>query len=128
MRFATTIVSALAVMSLVGASASAAPKGGGGKAGKDMDFEPDNAAAGEASATLQRAIKLYDKKDWFSASIELQKVLDKESGDDARNVQRAEFFMGKTLYQMNFYAASLTYFDKIVQAGDQHTYHGAALK
>ena len=80
------------------------------------------------SKTLERAIKLYDKKDFFSASIELKKVLDGESGDDAKNKQRAEFFMGKTLYQMGFYAGSMAYFDKIVQAGDNHTYHGAALK
>jgi len=105
-------------------SAEAQPKA----KGTDMEFEPDNAASTPPSKTLERAIKLYDKKDFFSASIELKKVLDGESGDDAKNKQRAEFFMGKTLYQMGFYAGSLAYFDKIVQAGDAHTYHGAALK
>jgi hypothetical protein len=100
----------------------------GAPAGKDMEFEPESAASTPPSKTLERAIKLYDKKDFFSASIELKKVLDGESGDDAKNKQRAEFFMGKTLYQMGFYAGSLAYFDKIVQAGDNHTYHGAALK
>ncbi|HEU4614850.1 MAG TPA: hypothetical protein VFS15_22310, partial [Kofleriaceae bacterium] len=94
----------------------------------DMEFEPENMASTPPSKTLERAIKLYDKKDFFSASIELKKVLDGESGDDAKNKQRAEFFMGKTLYQMGFYAGSLAYFDKIVQAGDNHTYHAAALK
>nr|HEX4312432.1 hypothetical protein [Kofleriaceae bacterium] len=124
MRFVSKLVlSALAVTSL---TANAAPNNN--KGGKDMEFEPESASATAASPTLERAIKLYNKKDFFSASIELQKVLDKESGDDAKNVQRAEFFMGKTLYQMGFYAGALTYFDKIVQAGDQHTYHGAALK
>ena len=39
-------------------------------------------------------------------------MLDNESGDDAKNKQRAEFFMGKTLYQMGFYAGSLAYFDR----------------
>jgi tetratricopeptide (TPR) repeat protein len=100
----------------------------GAPAGKDMEFEPESAASTPPSKTLERAIKLYDKKDFFSASIELKKVLDGESGDDAKNKQRAEFFMGKTLYQMGFYAGSLAYLDKIVQAGDAHTYHGAALK
>ena len=114
-------------------TAYAQPKKGGGApapAGKggDMEFEPESAASTPPSKTLERAIKLYDKKDFFSASIELKKVLDGESGDDAKNKQRAEFFMGKTLYQMGFYAGSLAYFDKIVQAGDAHTYHGAALK
>ena len=108
------------------AIAQKAPKGD--KKGGDMEFEPESAASTPPSKTLERAIKLYDKKDFFSASIELKKVLEGESGDDAKNKQRAEFFMGKTLYQMGFYAGSLAYFDKIVQAGDNHTYHGAALK
>ena len=103
----------------IGSNIASAAPGKGGKAapaGKqgDMEFEPDSASSTPPSKTLERAIKLYDKKDFFSASIELKKVLDGESGDDAKNKQRAEFFMGKTLYQMGFYAGSLAYFDKIV--------------
>src|SRR3954469_8813864 len=120
-----TKMSLITLSALTFGTAAAAPKD---KKAGDMEFEPDNATATPPSKTLERAIKLYDKKDFFSASIELKKVLDGESGDDAKNKQRAEFFMGKTLYQMGFYAGSLAYFDKIVQAGDAHTYHGAALK
>lgn len=109
-------------------AASAAPKGGKAPASGEMEFEPENAASTSPSKTLDRAIKLYDKKDFFSASIELKKVLDGESGDDAKNKDRAVFFMGKTLYQMGFYAGSLAYFDKIVKAGPGQTYHGATLK
>ena len=101
---------------------------GPAKGGSEMDFEPDNATSTPPSKTLERAIKLYEKKDYVSTSIELQKVLSGESGDDAKNKQRAEFYMGKTLYQMGFYAGAMAYFDKIVQAGDNHTYHGATLK
>src|SRR3954463_12923417 len=119
-------LAALAVV-FATASAHADPKKAPAKGG-DMEFEPESAASTPPSKTLERGIKRYDKKDFFSASIELKKVLDGESGDDAKNKQRAEFFMGKTLYQMGFYAGSLAYFDKIVQAGDNHTYHGAALK
>jgi tetratricopeptide (TPR) repeat protein len=117
---------------LAGPAAVAAPKkttpATAGKASTDLEFEPDNATAGPPTKTLERAIKLYDSKEFFSASIELKKVLDGESGDDAKNKQRAEFFMGKTMYQLRFYAASLAYFSKIVQAGDGHTYHGTTLK
>jgi tetratricopeptide (TPR) repeat protein len=120
-------LAALAVV-FVSASASAGPDKKAPPKGGDMEFEPESAASTPPSKTLERAIKLYDKKDYFSASIELKKVLDGDSGDDAKNKQRAEFFMGKTLYQMGFYAGSMAYFDKIVQAGDNHTYHGAALK
>ncbi|HEU0033611.1 MAG TPA: hypothetical protein VFQ53_23440 [Kofleriaceae bacterium] len=106
------------------------------KAGKKSLESDEPGATSPPSKTLERAIKLYEKEDFFSASIELKKVLDGESGDDAKNKQRAEFYMGKTLFNMGknakppwgFYAASLAYFDKIVQAGDQHTYHAATLK
>jgi len=139
-------LSLVTIVALVSAAANAAPKGSGGKTpapatpatpagpasgakgSSDMEFEPESAASTPPSKTLERAIKLYDKKDFFSASIELKKVLDGESNDDAKNKQRAEFFMAKTLYQMGFYAGSLAYFDKIVKAGDAHTYHPAALK
>ncbi len=125
-----TKASLIAVTALSMTAYAQPKKGGAPAAGKggDMEFEPDSATSTPPSKTLERAIKLYDKKDFFSASIELKKVLDGESGDDAKNKQRAEFFMGKTLYQMGFYAGSLAYFDKIVQGGDAHTYHGAALK
>jgi len=126
MRLVKHLSLAALAVATIAATANAAPKGGG--KGGDMEFEPENAASTPPSKTLERAIKLYDKKDFFSASIELKKVLDGESGDDAKNKQRAEFFMGKTLYQMGFYAGALAYFDKIVQAGDNHTYHGATLK
>jgi tetratricopeptide (TPR) repeat protein len=111
-------------------AAPGAPAAPGAKGGNsDMEFEPESASSTPPSKTLERAIKLYgERHDYFSASIELKKVLDGESGDDAKNKQRAEFFMGKTLYKMGFYAGSLAYFDKIVAAGDAHTYHGAALK
>jgi tetratricopeptide (TPR) repeat protein len=124
------LFSLVTIAMLAGATAQAAPKDNKAAARPtgDMEFEPDNATSTPPSKTLERAIKLYDKKDFFSASIELKKVLDGESGDDAKNKQRAEFFMGKTLYQMGFYAGSLAHFDKIVQAGDRHTYHGATLK
>jgi hypothetical protein len=87
-----------------------------------------HADEGSASKTLERAIQLYEQKDWFRASIELKRVIDGEGQDSARNKQRAEFFMGKTLYQMRIYAGALSYFDKIVTAGDAHSYHAATLK
>src|SRR3954465_13626201 len=120
-----TKMSLITLSALTFGTAAAAPKD---KKAGEMEVEPDKATSTPPSKTLERAIKLYDKKDFFSASIELKKVLDGESGDDAKDTQRGEFFMGKTLYQMGFYAGSLAYFDKIVKAGDAHTYHGATLK
>ena len=126
-KLSVPLIAALVIATTV----QAAPKEG------EIEMESDNVASSPPSKTLERAIKLYNKQDFFSASIELKKVIDGESGDDAKNKQRAEFFMGKTLFNMGknakpkpwgFYAASLAYFDKIVQAGDAHTYHAATLK
>ncbi len=129
MRYLSKLsLAALMGLSLVGTSVVEAQPKKKDKAG-EVEMEADNVQSGPPSKTLERAITLYDKKkDFYSASIELKKVLDGESGDDAKNKQRAEFFMGKTLYQLGFYAGALAYFDKIVQAGDAHTYHGPTLK
>ena len=125
MRLVTQMsLAALAVGLVLGMSSSAYAQ----KKGGNIDMDADVATSTPPSKTLERAIKLYDKKDFFSASIELKKVLDGESNDDAKNKQRAEFFMGKTLYQMGYYAGSLAYFDRIVHTGAGHTYHGATLK
>ena len=46
--------------------------------------KPAKAAAGDSGApspVLERAIKLYDGEDYYSASIELYKVVEGESGD-----------------------------------------------
>src|SRR5204863_5484677 len=113
--------------------------GGGDEGGGEMTFEPGGENAGKVqppppdnkppSKTLERAMKLYENnKDYYSASIELSKVLNNETDDSEANKQKAEFYMGKTLYQMGFYAASLAYFDKIVAKRTGHRYYAASLK
>jgi tetratricopeptide (TPR) repeat protein len=102
------------------AGATAAPKG---------DFQPEDAPSGDQpSKVLERALKLYDGDDQYSASIELNKVVEGESGDSEPNRQKAEFWMGKSLYNLRFYSASLSYFDRIVQKGPSHAYYNATLK
>jgi len=109
------------------------------KAKEEMTFEVDNVAKRRRggkpppdttppSKTLSRATKLYDLKKYSEASIEFAKVVGKETDDSLANQQRAEFFMGKTLYQLGYYAAALAYFDRIVTAGPGHRYQGATLK
>ncbi len=121
----TGIAAATAAVMLMGLSSLAQAQK---KDDDDMEFAPEQVKRLPPSKTLERATKLYDKEDYYSASIEFKKVLDGETEDSEANKQRAEFFMGKTLYQLKYYAASLAYFDKIVNAGDAHRYHGATLK
>src|SRR5262245_46693750 len=80
------------------------------------------------SPVLERALKLYDSDELYSASIELFKVVEGESGDSEANKQKAEFWMGKTLYKLTYYAAALTYFDRIVQKGPSHAHYNETLK
>jgi len=117
------------IMSALPRSAFAAGKKGGDD-DAEMNFEEGETVgkSGPPSKTLERAIKLYDKGDYYSASIEFYKVLKGETEDSDANREKAEYYMGKTLYQMKFYAASLAYFDRIVEKGGAHRYHGVTLK
>ncbi|HVR64112.1 MAG TPA: hypothetical protein VMU50_19570, partial [Polyangia bacterium] len=93
------------------------------------DFQPDSAAVGDQpSKVLERAFKLYDADDFSQASIELNKVIEGETGDTEGNKQKAEFWMGKALYNMKYYSAALSYFDRVVQKGPAHAYYRATLK
>jgi len=83
---------------------------------------------GPPTKVLERAIKLYDAGDYPMATIELNKVIEGQSGDDEGNKQRAEFFMGRALFKMKYYSSSLGYFDRIVQKGPSHKYYGKTLQ
>jgi tetratricopeptide (TPR) repeat protein len=96
---------------------------------KNAEMVPEEGASGDQpSKVLERAFKLYDGEDYYSSSIELNKVVEGESGDSEPNKQKAEFWMGKALYNMKYYSASLSYFDRIVQKGAGHAYYNATLK
>ncbi len=123
-RAAGTVLCSLLLLSSSAALAkkkkNAAPQG---------DFQPDSEPTGDQpSKVLERAFKLYDGEDYYSASIELNKAIEGETGDVEANKQKAEFWMGKALYNMTFYSASLSYFDRIVQKGPSHAYYNATLK
>ena len=106
-----------------GSDANAAPSGPAA-----VQVTDEKASSGPASKTLERALKLYEGEDYYSSTIELNKVVEGQSGDDDANRQRAEFFMGKALFQLKFYSASLSYFDRIVQKGAGHRYYNKTLQ
>src|SRR5438552_12647840 len=50
---------------------------------RPMAFSPESQAkAGPASKTLERSLKLYDAEDYTMSTIELNKVVEGQSGDD----------------------------------------------
>jgi len=113
---------------LTGSVASAKKKKAAAPEGGEAQPEGDQPVGDQPSKVLERAFKLYDGEDYFSSSIELSKVIEGESGDSEPNKQKAEFWMGKALYNLKFYSASLSYFDRIVQKGPAHAYYNATLK
>jgi tetratricopeptide (TPR) repeat protein len=113
------------------APAEAAPAATETRGSKKQRAKPvvyDSGKQGPASKTLERALKLYDAEDYPMASIELNKVVEGQSGDDEANKQRAEFYMGKALFNLKYYSASLSYFDRIVQKGPAHRYYAKTLQ
>ena len=54
---------------------------------RPMTFSPETAGkAGPASKTLERALKLYDAEDYTMSTIELNKVVEGQSGRDRKSV------------------------------------------
>lgn len=89
--------------------------------------EPEPDIALHEWPALERAIELYRTEKYFPATVALQQILDDERAP--RKIKdRTQFFLGKTLYWLAFYAVSANYFDTIAQAGPDHDYFGAGLK
>ncbi|HZS41584.1 MAG TPA: hypothetical protein VFF06_32360 [Polyangia bacterium] len=108
-----------------------AANNGGGRTrqkAKPVTYAAPSGPGGPASKTLERGLKLYESDDYPMSSIELNKVIEGQTGDDESNKQRAEFYMGKALFNMKYYSASLSYFDRIVQKGPEHKYYAKTLQ
>jgi tetratricopeptide (TPR) repeat protein len=80
----------------------------------------------QPSLALMRALKQYKNADYYGASVSLHEIIDGKTTASGAGRERAVFWMGKTLYHLGFYSASLAYFDRIVQKGGR--YHLATLK
>ncbi|MCD6500085.1 MAG: hypothetical protein J7M25_17470 [Deltaproteobacteria bacterium] len=120
----STSVGLLAFLCAVAATfpAQARPKARKGGGSDDMNFQPEEISRSKPeSKVMKRALRFYESGDYYSASIFLHKVLSGESGDSDNTKDKATFWMGKTLYHLRFYSASLNYFDKLVQKGHRRT-------
>jgi hypothetical protein len=93
----------------------------------------ESAQAGEddnsgGTATLEEGLALFEKKKYHEAAkLFYQATLD-ETPEAAAFKQKAEFFLGKSLYSMGYLSASLAYFQRIAQSGPEHSYYRATLK
>jgi tetratricopeptide (TPR) repeat protein len=95
----------------------------------DLEFAPEAVKqSGPPSATLQQGLKLYEQGDYYGATVPLHEVVEGKTGDGEVHTQRAEFWLGKTLFHLGYYSAALSYFDRVVQKGGGHRYYNATLK
>lgn len=80
-----------------------------------------NAPAGGPNAQGEAS---YKGEDYEAAAIQFFKIY---SGEIPGDQPRAQFWLGKTLYKLKFYSASLSIYDEIVQAGPAHPFHKLTL-
>ncbi len=95
-----------------------------GVSAQDMEFSveetgqpPAPPAEGPPSEALANALRLYQQERYQEASVQFQRVVEGETQDAPANVQKAQFFLGKSLYHLRFYQSALAIFDEIGQAG-----------
>ncbi len=69
----------------------------------------------------------YKAGDYETAAIQFYKIAYGEIPSSPADQQRAQFWLGKTLYKLEFYSGSLQIFDEIVQQGQAHPFHKLTL-
>lgn len=83
---------------------------------------------GKPSKGMKSALKAYQNGNRAEAAVLFQRVIDGKTKDDAGNKQRAEFYLGKSLYHLKFYQTTLQVFDSILARGPSHRYGDKTLK
>lgn len=79
---------------------------------------------GAATGVLAEAEDKYKAEDYQGAAVIFHAV---SSGKTPGDKLRAQFWLGKSLYKLQFYAVSLAVFSEIVTTGPQHPYHKLTL-
>jgi tetratricopeptide (TPR) repeat protein len=82
------------------------------------------ATAAPAGSPMAQGEAAYKAEDYEGAAIQFHKIA---SGEIPGDVPRAQFWLGKALYKLGFFSASLSVFDEIVQAGPSHPFHKLTL-
>ncbi len=82
----------------------------------------------EAKAELEEALKAYKNDDFLRASLILYRLVSRNEVAVNPYEQKAEYTLGKTLYRLGLFQASLNYFARVVEAGPDHRYYKATCK
>ncbi len=103
---------------------------------QDMQFGLDEAGAapagppaeGPPSETLASGLRLYTQERYEEGAVQFQRVVEGQTQDAPANVQKAQFFLGKSLYHLRFYQSALAVFDEISEQGTNHLYFDQTLQ
>jgi len=90
--------------------------------------EPPPEAQGPPSEALANALRLYQQESYAQAAVQFQRVVQKETGDEPGNVQKAQFFLGKCFYHLKFYQAALGVFEEIALMSTGHLFFSTTLQ
>ncbi len=88
------------------------------------DVDPNSAAA----QYMEEGKRLYKKEKYAEASLLFFKVLSQEEPGSEALIPEAEYELGKTLFRMELYQGALTYFGRVVDAGEMHPYYLQTLR
>jgi TolA-binding protein len=83
---------------------------------------------GPPSEALASALRLYQGDKYAEASVQFQRIVEGDSKDTEGNKQKAQFFLGKSLFHLKYYQSALAVFDEISQQGKGHLYFDQTLQ
>jgi tetratricopeptide (TPR) repeat protein len=92
---------------------------------KGGDKAPAETAPSDA---LAGGLRLYQANKYEEAAVQFQRIVEGESKDSEGNKQKAQFFLGKSLYHLKYYQSSLSVFDEISQLGKGHLFFEQTLQ
>jgi TolA-binding protein len=85
-------------------------------------------AEGPPSEALANALRLYTQERYQEAAVQFQRVVEGETPDAPANVQKAQFFLGKSLYHLHYYQSALAVFDEVSEQGRNHVFFDQTLQ
>ncbi|MBN1655522.1 MAG: tetratricopeptide repeat protein [Deltaproteobacteria bacterium] len=103
---------------------------------QDMQFGMQEAGAapvgppaeGPPSESLAMALRLYTQEQHQEAAVQFQRVVEGQTQDAPANVQKAQFFLGKSLFHLHYYQSALAVFDEISEMGRSHIFFDQTLQ
>jgi len=80
------------------------------------------------SETLSTGLRLYQEEKYPEAAVQFQRIAEGDISDTPGNRQKAEFFLGKSLYHLKYYQSALAVFDAISVQGRGHLFFEQTLQ